>query len=45
MTLEALHALLRIADQHVVVIVRIVSVAAEMRAQALDAGFGIAADD
>ncbi|MGF6958866.1 hypothetical protein QFZ97_004796 [Paraburkholderia youngii] len=43
MTLEALHALLRVADQHVVVIVRIVGVAAEMRAQAFDAGFGIAA--
>ncbi|POM17574.1 hypothetical protein CSX04_05872 [Burkholderia cepacia] len=43
--LELLHALFGEADQHVVVIVRIVCMTAEMRMQALDAGVRIAPSD
>ena len=43
--LETLHALFGEADQHVVVIVRIVCMAVEMRVQAFDAGFRIASRD
>lgn len=43
--LETLHALFGEADQHVVVIVRIVRMAVEMRMQAFDAGFRIAPRD
>lgn len=42
MAIEALQALLRYAYQELVVIVRIVSVAAKMRVYAFDAGFIIA---